>query len=89
MSKFTPGPWKFSGVAIRGQNDEPDIARVYMPVGMSEQEFDSNARLIAAAPEMYEALDALLLWIDGKQKHPNADAQIEARALLARIDGAA
>ena len=57
-SKHTPGPWKFGetpsldgqGIAFEVDTDDFTIAHVYPT-------FDSgNAALIAAAPDMYEAL---------------------------------
>jgi hypothetical protein len=69
---FTPGPWTFNdpwagfssitdadgklifGIA-RGDPDETQ------PVPVCE----ANARLIAAAPELYEALNALLTYVAG------------------------
>jgi len=35
-------------------------AGAVLPIGQSEQEQEANAHLIAAAPEMYEALDYLM-----------------------------
>jgi len=57
--KFTPGPWLFSSyksgtsvIVIDGK--EFDVATVSYP------NRDANAHLIAAAPELYEALEAVL-----------------------------
>lgn len=61
MSKHTPGPWDL---------DEGDLSTVYEletsdPLAevfsdKSAEENVANARLIAAAPELLEALEALL-----------------------------
>ena len=60
MSKFTEGPWTFNG------GDSAPILHIYAPDNkhvfhesrpLVEQE--ASARLIAAAPDMYEALNAL------------------------------
>jgi hypothetical protein len=62
-SKHTPGPWKFGetpsldgqGIAFEVDTDDFTIAHVYPA-------FDSgNAALIAAAPDMYEALQTVRL----------------------------
>lgn len=56
---FTAGPWRISA-AIRGRHERvisavgtPPLARTYYAKGGSSE---ANARLIAAAPAMYEAL---------------------------------
>ena len=53
-AKHTPGPWHTAGdqgVQIRSQRDQ--IAKVWT---MRGNEWKANARLIAAAPELLEAL---------------------------------
>jgi hypothetical protein len=72
MSKFTPGPWIYSGpsqhlgdpigeIYVSQSNGAPytsessDVAHINM-AAMSEATVLANARLIAAAPEMYELL---------------------------------
>ena len=57
-TKFTPGPWLFSSyksgtsvIVIDGK--EFDVATVNYP------NRDANAHLIAAAPDLYEALEEL------------------------------
>lgn len=58
MSEYTPGPWKAS--LPKGSsgwwdvgNGEDSIATLYGP----DEAIAANARLIAAAPEMLEALE--------------------------------
>lgn len=59
-SKHTPGPWDYSFESI-----DPEWAVVKINGGLvvanvnSHARQEANARLIAAAPEMYEALVAL------------------------------
>lgn len=57
-SKHTPGPWSRSGTHIRYQKNPGayrfDIAEVFRDVGALTSV--ANARLIAAAPELLEAL---------------------------------
>lgn len=71
--KHTPGPWKYetyrrralirsgNGWVSRGTGDGYDIARIaageHAVSSVAEEE--ANARLIAAAPEMLEALQAI------------------------------
>ncbi|MHB1419526.1 MAG: hypothetical protein ACYCX4_08020 [Bacillota bacterium] len=70
MSEFTPGPWKldkfykaniaegFSKV-IAGVHNGKVVADWPQGTNTSPQEHHSNANLIAAAPDMYEALEEL------------------------------
>lgn len=55
-AKHTPIPWIISGQNILA-GDGIGIAKVYDNIG---QPREANARLIAAAPEMLEALEMLL-----------------------------
>lgn len=66
MSKHTPGPWSYrteprsladSGSYIVGSNgDEPAYI---CPLNLTPGAREANAALIAAAPEMLEALEAI------------------------------
>lgn len=67
MSTYTPGPWRVSGCQLgqkllieHGDERErsPCIGSVYTDGGKLPQE--ANARLIAAAPELLEALQELV-----------------------------
>lgn len=64
MLNHTPGPWAVDGVAIRADvahlDEDVDIARVYMPLGMTLKEHEANAKLISLAPEMYEICKFLM-----------------------------
>lgn len=68
MSKHTPGPWEFKPIpadyAFRAPDN--DDAMILSPNGVCPgtvwsygEEGVANARLIAAAPELYAALKAL------------------------------
>ena len=69
MSKHTQGPWMVSrysqstllkSIYIRGGNER--IARVTVPdTAQSIEEYEANARLIAAAPDLLEALQHLMV----------------------------
>jgi hypothetical protein len=62
MSKHTPGPWKVASGFIQAprrdtsKQHDIDVARVQLDSGLYAGEFDANARLIAAAPDLLEAL---------------------------------
>lgn len=93
-SQHTPGPWTVgrSGITVITENWS-----VSVPLRLPEpgEEHDmcegakADARLIAAAPEMYGML-AHLIQVDGDPMAESLDiTQIAdaARALLARIEG--
>ena len=97
MSKHTPGPWEWYGpnLLCGGKRQSEDIlnsADDRKPYGMHsaliEHHWDgdvakANARLIAAAPEMYDALKALVESPNTFSSHDKARAE----ELLARING--
>lgn len=59
MSKFTPGPWVVNTnvrYAINFQNKHVAMVSSYEMFESDRAENEANARLIAAAPAMYEAL---------------------------------
>ena len=56
---FTPGPWTVEGVgcvAVIHDYGEPTVVTVACCTVHNQQRSRNDARLIAAAPEMYEAL---------------------------------
>ena len=66
-TKFTPGPWSVDRNVIRGDADQfgrtvaiASTLNVAWPYGRrATKEEPYNAHLIAAAPRMYAALDAM------------------------------
>ena len=88
---FTKGDWKYaekSGVIFA---EDKGIAKVYGAGTLMRDytcEGAANARLIASAPEMYEAIKNLI----GKESTIDTaeallDAFLELKILIARIDG--
>ena len=57
MSKHTPGPWKITHTALNGYRVS-DSTGWGVAVVLKDTNDDANARLIAAAPQMLEALEA-------------------------------
>lgn len=62
MNKHTPGPWELRHERHLGKTDHVvkiGTASVYFNrgIGQTEQNAISNARLIASAPELLEALE--------------------------------
>lgn len=97
MSKHTPGPWKAhfeEAYFVTG----PDLGRVAMMMNLkgahglggrrSGDESASNARLIAAAPELLEALrGALEHWPVPSSICKDRPAYEAARAAIAKATG--
>ena len=78
-TKFTPGPWRNNNGVIRASclhiASVEDTYRYDLGTGKPKtgqfSEFFANARLIAAAPDLYEALELLL----------SAHGQMEEKAI--------
>lgn len=85
----TPGPWKSSGQWIFGPKSMPlPVASGYqdyatMPGGQHYDEACANARLIAAAPDLLEALKYVMS-AHGEQLH---DAFDMAQKAIAKAEG--
>ncbi len=94
MSKPTPGPWE---VAYLDRNEQAVVKAEHIEictcwhhsVGSIEKEMHANARLIAAAPDMLEALRQCLGLIESIE----AEREVElycgslARAAIAKAEG--
>lgn len=86
MSAFTPGPWKLrthsdGWLVSGGDNDLYSVADVVNANGYPQNE--ANARLIAASPLMYEAIDCAVIDLDLLLMAINADDP--KRELLIRV----
>lgn len=85
MSKPTEGPWEARGKVVFDPRTHRDIAWCDAddaPFSKDEGAHEANARLIAAAPDMYEALKEL----DDLLKILEADNQLveDARSIIRR-----
>ena len=74
MSKHTPGPWEVAYQDKNGQSvvkgEHIEVATCWHHcVGSIEKEMHANARLIAAAPELLEALRMFVVWYGLRDKH--------------------
>ena len=96
MSAHTPGPWLVQAgdewadgiVTLEGHNENG--TPMYWTVASYNRrrdEADANARLIASAPDMLEALCALVLGIDAGGA--TLDDMRYARAAIAKATGEA
>ena len=103
--KHTPGPWvvceqedDFGAFTVFPESmlvDEviaaKDWDRFVVRAGLDHPEFEANARLIAAAPEMLAALNEIAAWGDG-EVGPHMDepgAACIARAAITKATGSA
>jgi hypothetical protein len=77
MSKHTPGPWNCGASSIIN-DDGLVVARTTNTMSFAD------ASLIAAAPEMYEALKQVVLYCD-REIHPSL-VQV-AEEVLAKAEG--
>jgi len=91
--KHTPGPWRICntnrGLYIAGR-DPGYFAEIFYGDKTSMTHFpeqQANARLIAEAPAMLEALRALLDAMPAPATRKLTAAWDGARAILSRIDG--
>jgi hypothetical protein len=101
MSKHTPGPWVVSPDSVTTVMEVGPLKRFIahatdLSVKCSSKEYDerdSNARLIAAAPEMLEALKWTLARVERLAPHKaiEGDAALyeiaAARAAIAKATG--
>ena len=89
-TKHTPRPWRYESTSI-GSN----YARIFFSADEKDGDNlrgycgEANARLIATAPELLEALQALLGWEEAEIKHfgatgPDAWIMEMARAAIAK-----
>lgn len=98
MSKHTPGPWYVDGDYVSGVDiGNTEGTSIFYAcccghvTGDSEQR-TANARIIAAAPEMYELIKTGVRFLQNvRQYHPLSAAEEKweqnARELLAEIEG--
>lgn len=93
ITNHTPGPWVAESFDrfVREEATGGTIARVCENDGHTDEKarrampFKANARLIAAAPEMYEALKWALARLEG---HDEQTENTDIRAVLAKVEGA-
>ena len=91
MSKHTPGPWYAGTKSVTASETENRLGLDVRIFGGNRDDNKANARLIAAAPEMYETLKALIYELsendeDGLIEH--TEKMIKARSLIAKIEKA-
>lgn len=96
-TKFTTGPWKYldfeceeGGEVVYGQDTckRPIAEAIFWDDQVPREEAKANARLIAAAPELFEALVGM---VDQFTKTPSTlkdtQARVKAHAAIRKATG--
>jgi len=97
-TKFTPGPWEVRlddstfgpKLEIHQEGAENRVPICERDLGFNDdvdEESKANAHLIAAAPEMYEAIEGLLNVISETRGEDARQAVIKANEVLAKARG--
>ncbi len=90
QGKHMAGPWEISGGdgiwAVSPWNARFRLATVTQPSPMNGIDWEANARLIAAAPELLEALEALVE-CEWSQPADLESCQKDGRAAIAKARG--
>jgi hypothetical protein len=84
MSKHTPGPWCMESF-FHGQYDVySEVTDDFISGGTISE---ADARLIAAAPDLLEALEKVVSFVDAGQGTWTVEEQQKARAAIAKAKG--
>ncbi len=91
-TKHTPGPWSPAYLDHAGQRvvkgEHIEICTCWHHSVMSiEKEMEANARIIAAAPDMFEALDRSLSWLASYPGGGASECYDQARSAIAKARG--
>ncbi len=86
--KHTPGPWKVIDhdeeyISVTDEEQQFGICRIDENASESRSSMKANARLIAAAPEMYELLKKFAYGPASEITR----VMLEAEDILKRVDG--
>ena len=89
MSTHTPGPWRHDGGLVRAKAYAVAVVTGDGVVRFSTSldEISANARLIAAAPDLLAACEAIVALEDGQGRLNLPMCAGQARAALARATG--
>jgi len=84
----TKGPWKaVNDTLVRGPHGEAIAATKWTGQYPVCTEHEANTRLIAAAPELLEALEGLLYFVDDTDEADDWPAVIQAKQALRKVKG--
>ena len=87
---FTPGPWVAMGKAVYTESDNPTREILWgghNTRSASDEEKKANARLIAAAPAMYEVLQELEESMELAKNYGYEKEHAMIQEVLAKVDG--
>ena len=96
MSNYTPGPWRDDSTHVRtainsiatANNKRKHIAMINITKNpeyeITIEEHEANARLIAAAPDLLEALESI---VGGSTQRVSAELHTRAQAAIAKAKG--
>jgi hypothetical protein len=90
MSEHTPGPWRVAfgnRLEIHGPKDEIGWPKsiVYNAGLCTDKEAQANARLIAAAPQLLQALNDLVVWVEHLPGGRSGWEYVNALAAIASV----
>ena len=92
-NQHTPGPWSVAQISAANAHIEfpargGSLAICFPDNGIGGKQMVANARLIAAAPELLEKLEALVEWVDPNRTIEDDFQQVsDARAAIAKARG--
>jgi len=90
MSKHTPGPWYINPIKANANGNRRIMAEQCTPVAVVPDHLVADARLIAAAPDLLEALELMLDRFrdtEGSHGQWEEEATENARAAIAKATG--
>lgn len=88
MSGYTPGPWSTTAPASYRISTSADMYFTQRWVGGANKEtLTANARLIAAAPDLLEALQEAVSGLQAYASGATADTLNKAREAIAKATG--
>lgn len=85
--KWTPGPWLADGASVYEERD--DFSVICNLWSSSLPQWEANARLIAAAPDLLDALERCLNFIANTESEMGVTLECgdKARAAIAKAKG--
>jgi hypothetical protein len=88
MSKHTPGPWYIDPIKAHANGNRRIMAEQCTPVAVVPDHLVADARLIAAAPDLLEALQQVVHeWDTNPNVITYAELMRASRAAIAKATG--
>lgn len=89
MNKHTPGPWHIDPIKAHANGNRRIMAEQCTPIAVVPEQLAADARLIAAAPDLLDALNAALDEIDRlyAEGYDEPEWAAQARAAVAKAAG--